>query len=585
MKSGAAMTERIRMTRRPMPIGIEFYKKMVDGNYYYVDKTLLIKNILDGGALVNLFTRPRRFGKTLALSMLKVFFEDERDREGNRIDNSRYFEGKKIADCGEGYMDKQGKYPVINLTMKSAKQPSYEMAYNVLQKTIAEEFRRHRYVCKEDILEADEKQKFQRIIEGNADMDDYATALAFLSQCLKKYHDSDVIILIDEYDVPLENAYFKGFYDEMTDFIRSLFESALKTNEALELAVITGCLRISRESIFTGLNNLKVVSILRDDCAEAFGFTEGEVQTMLAAYGMEGRKGEVREWYDGYLFGNTEVYNPWSIISYVDENMHKASFFPKPYWSNTSSNGIIKELVEEADLETRTEIEHLIAGGTIEKQVHEDITYGDIHESRDNLWNFLFFTGYLKMVRERFEDNEIYLQMTIPNEEIRYIYKSMILSWFDKKIKATDLSVLLRALEGGDCEALSDFLSEQLQESISFFDYAENYYHGFLLGLLKGIGKYRVLSNRESGTGRPDIVMQAPSVRGKAFILELKVAREFGQMEERCREAIAQATEENYQAELMHVGYSDITVYGVCFYRKECLVMQVYSKEINAFVR
>lgn len=562
------------MTQRPIPIGIEFYKKMIDGKYCYVDKTMLVKNILDGGAAVNLFTRPRRFGKTLALSMLKVFFEDERDSMGDKIDNSHYFEGKKITGCGESYMDHQGKYPVIHLTMKSARQPSYDMAYGILQKTIAEEFRRHEYVCGKNTLAADEKRRFRRIIEGNADVDDYATALVFLSQCLKKYHGNDVVILIDEYDVPLENAYFRGFYDRMIDFVRSLLESALKTNEALKLAVITGCLRISRESIFTGLNNLKVMSILRDDCAEDFGFTEGEVRAMLAAYGMEERVGEVREWYDGYLFGSTEVYNPWSIISYVDENMHKTIFFPKPYWSNTSSNSIIKELVEEADLDTRMEIEHLIEGGTIEKQVHEDITYGDIHESQNNLWNFLFFTGYLKKAGERFEDNEIYLQMMIPNEEIRCIYKNTVLSWFDRKVRTTDLTVLLRALEGGDCGAMSDFLSTQLQESISFFDYAESYYHGFLLGLLKGTGRYRVLSNRESGTGRPDIVLQAPSVRGKAFILELKVAKEFHQMEERCREAIAQAAEENYRAELMRIGYSDITVYGVCFYRKECLVMQ-----------
>ena len=560
--------------RRPIPIGVEFYKEMVDGGYCYVDKTVLIKGILDGGAKVNLFTRPRRFGKTLALNMLRVFFEDERDREGNRIDNSSYFEGKKIADCGTGYMDKQGRYPVINLTMKSTRQPSYEMAYNVLRKTIAEEFRRHRYVCRENILESDEKQRFQDIIEGIADPDDYATALAFLSRCLRKYHESNVVILIDEYDVPMENAYFRGFYDQMMDFIRSLFESALKTNEALELAVLTGCLRVSRESIFTGLNNLKMMSILRDDCAQAFGFTEEEVRAMLAAYGMAERMEEVKKWYDVYLFGNMEVYNPWSIISYVDENMHKTHFFPKPYWSNTSSNSIIKELVEEADLDTRTEIEYLIEGGSIEKHVHEDITYGDIHESRDNLWNFLFFTGYLKKVGERFKDNEIYLQMTIPNEEIRYIYKSTVLSWFDKKIKTTDFSILLRALEGGDCATLSACLSAQLQDSISFFDYAESYYHGFLLGLLKGTGKYRVLSNRESGMGRPDIVLQAPSVKGKAFILELKVAREFRQMEERCRKAIAQALEENYRAELMRVGYEDITVYGVCFHRKECLVMR-----------
>ncbi len=558
---------------RPVPIGVEFYKKMMEGNYYYVDKTLLIKEILDVGASVSLFTRPRRFGKTLALSMLKTFFEDERDQEGNKIDNRRYFEGKKINECGECYMEKQGKYPVINLTLKSAKQPNYEMAYHVLQDAIAEEFGRHMYVLQDGVLREDEVQKFQDIIGKRAEAADYATALAFLSRCLKKYHNSNVIILIDEYDVPLENSYFAGFYDQMVDFVRSLFESALKTNDALEFAVVTGCLRISKESIFTGLNNLDVVSILRDDYAEAFGFLDQEVEAMLTEYGLAHRMEEVREWYDGYLFGSKEVYNPWSIIYYVNENRHKTEFFPKPYWSNTSSNSIIKELVEKADFEMREEIEHLIEGGMIEKQVHEDITYGDIHESQDNLWNFLFFTGYLKSSGQRFEGNQIYLNLTIPNEEIRYIYKNTVLSWFDKKIRAMDRSELLLAAEKGNCEVLGNFLSEQLQDTISFFDYAENYYHGFLTGLLKGAGRYRVLSNRESGNGRPDIVMRAPSVRGKAFIFEIKVAKEFRQMEMCCQEAIEQAVRENYRAELVHEGYLDITIYGVCFYRKECLVM------------
>lgn len=567
---------------KPIPIGVEFYKRIIDKDYYYVDKTLLIQDILDKKASVSLLTRPRRFGKTLALSMLKVFFEDERDEDGNKIDNSHYFSEKKIAYCGEKYLIHQGKYPVINLTLKSAKQPSYKMAYNILCENIAEEFRRHRYILNSGKLGAEEVQKFQDIITKNAGADDYATALAFLSKCLKKYHGSNTIILIDEYDVPLENSYFEGFYNQMIAFIRSLFESALKTNDALEFAVITGCLHISRESIFTGLNNLKIVSILRNDYAEAFGFTGEEVETMLAVYEMADRVEEVRTWYDGYLFGDTRVYNPWSIINYVNENQHKTEFFPKPYWSNTSSNSIIRELVEEADLDTRAEIEHLIEGGIIKKPVHEDITYGDIHESKDNLWNFLFFTGYLKKVGEQFEDNEIYLQLTIPNEEIRYIYKNTVLSWFDKKINALDRSALLGALENGDCETFADFVAEQLQDSISFFDYAENYYHGFLVGLLKGAGRYRVLSNRESGNGRPDIVMQAPSVRGKAFILELKSVKEFKQMAQGCADALAQAERENYQAELKRIGYSDITVYGICFYRKECMAVKAEDTNFSS---
>ncbi|MCM1259205.1 MAG: ATP-binding protein [Roseburia sp.] len=559
---------------RRIPIGIEFYKKMIEGKYYYVDKTLLIKEVLEEGTSVSLFTRPRRFGKTLAMTMLQTFFEDERDRFGEKIDNSHYFAGKKIAACEEICEAHMGKYPVISLSLKSAKQPTFEMAYNVLVSNIREEYRRHWYVCENGVLFTDEKEMYQSIMIGKAQPNAYATSLEFLSKCLEKYHGRGAVILIDEYDVPLENSYFEGFYDQMIKFIRSLFESSLKTNKSLAFAVVTGCLRISRESIFTGLNNLKVISVLSNDCAEYFGFTPGEVGQFLKDYGMECREEEVKRWYDGYLFGETEVYNPWSVINYVGENRKKKEFFPKPYWSNTSSNSIVKELIETADFMTRGEIEELMDGGVIEKPIHEDITYDDIHESQDNLWNFLFFTGYLKKVRERFEGRTIYLTMTIPNEEIAYIYENTIASWFDKKIKGADISPLINAMEQGDCKTMEVFLSGQLLDTISYFDYAENYYHGFLSGLLKASGRYLVKSNRESGEGRADLFVYSPTVRGKAFILELKVAKEYGQMEERCDEALKQASEKNYRDEFVRNGYQDITVFGISFYRKECIVKQ-----------
>lgn len=553
-----------------IPIGIEFYKKMIDGKYYYVDKTMLVQEVLDNGASVSLFTRPRRFGKTLAMTTLRTFFEDERDASGEKIDNSHYFSGKKIAGCSETCENHMGKYPVINLSLKSAKQPNYEMAYGALRNQIQDEFGRHLYVLKGEGLPEKDRKKYDAFYNGDVEPVEYATALAFLSKCLQIYHGENAVILIDEYDVPLENAWFAGFYDKMIAFIRSLFESALKTNESLAFAVVTGCLRISKESIFTGLNNLKTVSILNDDCAECFGFTTEEVDEMLGCYGLEHRREEVQKWYDGYLFGETEVYNPWSVINYVDDNK-KRDRFPKPYWSNTSSNSIVQELIENADPMTRGEIEALIEGGTIEKPVHEDITYGDIHESQDNLWNFLFFTGYLKKAGERFEDRSIYLKMEIPNEEIAYIYDNTIMSWFDKKIRNRDFSALITAMEKKDCEVMGNILSDELLDTISCFDYAENYYHGFLIGLLKAAGKYMVRSNRESGNGRPDILMYFPSVRGKAFIIELKVAAEYGRMAEGCDAALAQAAEKNYRAEFEKAGYTDITTYGICFYRKECM--------------
>lgn len=558
---------------RRIPIGQEFYKKVIDGNYYYVDKTLLAKEILDKGASVSLFTRPRRFGKTLAMTMLHTFFEDERNREGEKIDNSHYFKGKKIEAFEELMKNHMGKYPVINLSLKSAKQPDYEMAYEILVDEIHREFERHAYVLLGEVLSPDAKEKYQAVLKRKATWGEYATSLALLSKCLEAYHGRGAVILIDEYDVPLENSFFRGFYDKMVDFIRSLFESALKTNKSLAFAVVTGCLRISRESIFTGLNNLKVFSVLSDDFAEYFGFTPEEVKKMLKTYGLIERMREVQKWYDGYLFGETEVYNPWSVINFVDDNRKKTMIYPKPYWSNTSSNSIVKELIEEADFVTRGEIEELMDSGIIEKPVHEDITYGDIHASKDNLWNFLFFTGYLKKAGERFDGRDIYIQMTIPNEEIAYIYENHISLWFDQKIKGADLSPLIIALEQKDCRAAGEFFSEQLLDTISYFDYAENYYHGFVSGLLKAAGRYMVKSNRESGEGRPDILMYSPTVRGKAFIIELKAAKEYGRMEETCLKGLKQAGKKNYRAEFEKQGYRDISVYCICFYRKDCVVL------------
>lgn len=555
-----------------IPIGVEDYKDLKTGSYYYIDKTSLIEELLEEGGKVNLFTRPRRFGKTLALSMLRTFFEDERDWEGNRIDNSEYFMDAAIFSAGEQYRKHLGQYPVISLSLKSAKQPDFAMAYECLQNDIAREFERHDYILRSEVLLESNKEKYCALRDRKAGRQEYNTALKFLSECLQKYHQKKVIILIDEYDVPLENAYFRGFYSQMIDFIRSLFESALKTNDALEFAVITGCLRISKESIFTGLNNLKIISVLNNDYAEFFGFTQKETEKLLADFGIPERTEEVKQWYDGYLFGQTEVYNPWSMINYVDAITSGTTNFPKPFWSNTSSNSIIRELVEEADMETRREIEVLLDNGTIEKRIHEDITYEDIHESQDNLWNFLFFTGYLKKCGERFENRNIYLKMAIPNEEVAYIYENNILTWFDKKIRGLDMAPFRQAMETGDCKQMEQFISAQLMDTISIYDYAENYYHGFLAGLLKCLGNYSVSSNRESGTGRSDLLLRENVFRGRGIILELKVAKDFKQMEEKCEEALAQIEDRQYEQELRSDGYETILKYGVCFFKKGCMI-------------
>ena len=549
----------------PLPIGVDNFEKLRDRGYYYVDKTLFIKDLIDMHGEVNLFTRPRRFGKTLNMSMLRYFYEISDE------DRSHLFAGTKIMDAGEKYIEEMGQYPVISLSLKSMKQASYKSAFYCLKEDISREFNRHRNLS-EGIETEEIRLKYHRFAAGTAEDDEYLTALKFLSECLYSFYGRKTVILIDEYDVPLENAYFNGFYDRMVVLIRSLFESALKTNDTLEFAVVTGCLRISKESIFTGLNNLNVVSIMDTTYAEHFGFTQSEVDQILKHYGLEKNHSAVKTWYDGYQFGDTEVYNPWSVISYVNSCYKDKNALLKPYWSNTSSNSIVRTLVERADLSVKQEIEALIEGKTITKPIHEDITYDDMDSTQDNLWNFLFFTGYLKKISEHQDGEEILVEMAIPNSEVRYIYKNTVLRWFEEKTKKKELSPLYESILDGDREKMAEILSENLMETISFYDYQESYYHGFLAGMLKNIGNYIVLSNRESGNGRPDIVLKYPSVRGKAVILEIKVARTYQELESKCDEALRQIDEQKYEEALRQEGYSNILKYGIAFYRKECMV-------------
>ena len=574
-RKGRKMRKEMSNTRKKqIAIGVEDFKKIIDKGGYFVDKTLMIQSLIESQAMVTLFMRPRRFGKTLNQFMIRRFFEDERTRSGERIDNGYLFDGLKVAACGEEVLQHQQQYPVIFLSLKSAKQPNFEEAYKKICKALAEEFRRHQYLLAGNSLADDQKIMFQKIMTGQADYSAYNDALKFLSECLWQYHGKNTMILIDEYDVPLENAYLEGFYDQMISFIRSLFESALKTNPYLEKSVITGCLRISKESIFTGLNNLETDSVLHTRYADSFGFTEDEVKAMLAYYDLAAELPEVKRWYDGYLFNETEIYNPWSILKYVNDRKDKVTKFALPYWSNTSSNSIIREMVGEADEMAKEDLETLMAGGTIEKPVHEEITYGDIHQSQDNLWNFLFFTGYLKKISERKDESgeTLYLTMAIPNTEIKTIYKNSITYWFEQRMKETDRSPLKHALEAGDCEAAEDFINRQLADTISYYDYAENFYQGFMLGILTNIGGYRVKSNRESGNGRPDIVMTESKFRGRAMILELKISDTIQGMEKKCEEAFTQMKEQNYAVPLAEDGYQPILKYAICFFKKGCMV-------------
>jgi hypothetical protein len=558
---------------KTLPIGIDDFEQLITRDYYYVDKTLLIKDLLDNKASVNLFTRPRRFGKTLNISMLQYFFEDAYDNFNNKDkDNSYLFKGLNIMHAGENYIKHIGKYPVINLSLKSAKQGTYELAYISLKRRIAEEFQRHEHILKSEKL-INKKDRYIKIAREQADEGDYIDSLYFLSECLENYYNKKVIILIDEYDVPLENAFFEGFYDEMIKFIRSLFESVLKTNPYLEFSVITGCLRISKESIFTGLNNLEIISILNKSYDEYFGFTPDEVKKTLEDYNMTEKEELIKDWYNGYIFGDANVYNPWSLVRFIKDLTFDKNEFPSAYWANTSSNSIVKSLIERADSATKKEIELLIEGKTIEKPVHEDITYDEVYDNMDNLYNFMFFTGYFKKVSQRInETNEKYITLKIPNEEIKYIFRTKILNWFRDKIKGKDFSNMYTAIINKDVKVFQDELNKVLRETISFNDAYENFYHGFVVGILANMHDYIVKSNRESGDGRSDIFIKPLSIFEPAVILELKVSSNPKDIFKKCDEALEQIEKMKYDEELIQEGYENIIKYGLSFYRKDCII-------------
>lgn len=561
------------MKKKALPIGVDNFEKLIKEGYSYIDKTMLIKDLLDFKGEVNLFTRPRRFGKTLNLSMLRYFFEDTGDGEKNAR-NKGLFQGLKIMEAGEEYTDQMGKYPVMNLTLKSAKQEDYETAYYMMQSEIASEFDRHRDIIEKgkDKLTSREYELYLEIADEKAAEKQVRGALKLFSKCMHKITGSNTVILIDEYDVPLENAYFRGFYEKMVDFIRSLFESALKTNECLQFAVITGCLRISRESIFTGLNHLRIVSVLDRQYSEHFGFTEAEVMQIMAYYGVESRFPTMKEWYDGYTFGTSEVYNPWSVINFMYDLSANINAFPRPYWINTSSNDIIKDMIAGADREMKMQIESLLSGETLDMQVHEEVTYGDMHDRGENLWNFLYFTGYLTKQSEYFKESSVFLRVRIPNTEVKTIYQNTILGWFRRRIEKQDFRDFYRALEEGNAEKMQEVLNEQLVSTISFYDSAENFYHGFLAGILSQSEDYMVSSNRESGRGRSDIMVKSPSLRGRSFILELKVSKDIDALEDDAEKALQQIYDKKYMEELRAEGYKKIDCYGISFYRKDCEV-------------
>ncbi len=552
------------MEMRKLPIGIEDFKEMRTQGFYYVDKTLLIRDLLNGWGKVNLFTRPRRFGKTLNMSMLKSFFEIGGDKS--------LFDGLAIADekalCDE-YM---GKYPVVFISLKNVDGLTFNDAYERVQRTIRAEVSRLSFLADSDRILEDDKREFERFRKESDTKADLYDSLYMLTKLMALHYNQKAILLIDEYDVPLDKAYQHGYYDEMLDLIRTMFGTALKTNDSLYFAVMTGCLRVSKESIFTGLNNLKVHSIADAQFDEFFGFTNHEVETILRDYGLQAHHAEVKEWYDGYRFGEQDVYCPWDVINYCYDLLADSQIEPQSYWLNTSGNDMVRRLIDKAnDGTTQMEIEELIAGKPIRKTLNDKLTHNEIEQSIDNIWSLLYMTGYLTALKK---PSKGVFELVVPNTEVRQIYMDQVRSWFKEKARTETrkLADLYAAFETGNTSEIKEILDEQLLSTISFHDAHESFYHGFLLALLSTCSDWSAVSNAETGKGRSDIKVERKD-RKLGFVVEVKDVKDAAKLDSACETAIRQIEEKDYTATLRRYRVKDIWIYGVAFCDKECKVI------------
>lgn len=561
-----------------LPVGIEDFREIRRKDFYYIDKTGLIEQLLDSWGKVNLFTRPRRFGKTLNMSMLRYFFETGTDKT--------LFEGLHISQRSDLCEEYMGKFPVVSLTLKGVDGLNFERAKNKLLKYIALEAERFNFLKNSDKLTDNEKQRYGALIrmqDGKYVMDEdtLESALQTLSELLYRHYGQKVIILIDEYDVPLDKAYQNDYYREMIVMIRSLFGEALKTNEFLQFAVLTGCLRVSKESIFTGLNNFKIFSITDLRFDEQFGFTEDEVEKMLKDYQLETHLASMKEWYDGYRFGDADIYCPWDVINRVDDLCDTPEAEPKCYWINSSGNALVKRFVSIVNRTTQNEIERLIAGEPIEKSLRLDLTYDEIDKSIDNIWSVLFTTGYLTQVG--MTEQGAY-KLVIPNKEVRTVYISQIQEWFKQKIadNAEQMTSFWKAVEDGNAEEIEQYLNRTLSNTISVFDTKapekENSYHTFLAGMLTGNTDWVVKSNVEAGEGFADIIIE-PQNPDDGIIFELKYSKEASGLDKACERAIKQIRDRRYFEYLKNDGRYDMMFYGIAFYKKRCKVVVEKMKE------
>ena len=556
-----------------LPVGIDSFEKIRKNKFYYIDKTKLIEQLVETGGEVTLFTRPRRFGKTLNMSMLRAFFETGAD--------ASLFKGLYIAEnkalCDE-YM---GKYPVIFLSLKSVEGLTFEDAGYRITELIGREAQRFAFLSESDKLSDNEKEQYKVLIalqngKYSMDKDILISSIQMMSYLLYKHYGQKVVILIDEYDVPLDKAFQNGYYREMVSLIRGLFGMALKTNDSLAFAVLTGCLRITKESIFTGLNNFKVLSILDPRFDEQFGFTDYEVKKILEDYGLASHFEETKEWYDGYHFGKADIYCPWDVINYVDQLKYDQTVGPQDFWSNSSGNAIVRRFIDKADVSTKNEIERLIAGESIEKDVAPELTYDEIDKNIQNLWSVLFTTGYLTH-KGRTESGKY--RLVIPNREVRNLFVKKIREWFSDVTKndGETLDELCNAFVNRDAEKIEQIFGDYLWNTISIRDTAvakekkENFYHGILLGLLGYKSSWLIKSNAESGTGYSDILVEVPKNR-TGIVIELKYA-ENGDLDAACEEALKQIKEKDYVAKLKQDGMKNFIRYGIACFKKVCKVV------------
>ena len=549
-----------------LPVGIENFEDIRRSGFYYIDKTMLIEQTLNNWSKVTLFTRPRRFGKTLGMSMLRSFFEIGTDK--SLFDGLYISQNKSLCD------EHMGKYPVIFLTLKGVEGLTFTKAKSMLSEIIKDEADRHYILNSSETLTSVDKEAFMKILTGNEK--NIENSLKTLSRLLYKHYGKKVVILIDEYDVPLDKAYQNGYYHEMVSLIRGLFGQALKTNDYLQFAILTGCLRISKESIFTGLNNFKVLSIMDTRFDEQFGFTDSEVEELLAAYNLDSHFTEIKEWYDGYHFGNADVYCPWDVINYVDLLRFEPTAKPQDFWSNSSGNALVRSFIDKADVQTKDEIERLIAGEYIEKEISQELTYDEIDKSIANLWSVLFTTGYLTKQGVT-DDGRV--RLSIPNREIKNLFIKKIREWFSDTTTndGKTLEQFCNAFVDKDTEKIEELFGDYLWNTISIRDTAvakdkkENFYHGILLGLLGYKASWLIKSNTESGTGYSDILVEVPNNR-TGIVIELKYA-ENGDMDAACSEALKQIEEKSYVDKLKQDGMRNFIKYGIACFKKDCKVV------------